>query len=48
MIFLAFKGSAPKHTRFSNDKFRRVLTACWGLICIALGVLAILLAKELK
>ncbi len=48
MMYLAVKGDPPKHTRFSNDTFRRVLTFLCGIICIALGILAILLYKELK
>lgn len=47
MMWLAVKGRAPRHTRFSSDRFRRVLTFQWGIVCIALGLLAILLAKEL-
>ena len=48
MMYLAVNGAAPKHTRFSSDRSRRVLTFLCGMLCIALGILAILLSGELK
>ena len=48
MIAAGVKGSAPRYSRFSSDRFRRIATVILGAAVIALGILAIRLAKELK